>query len=86
MGNSGTPELFQEDSSQQTYHFASNECLDGSVMRKAIQATGIPKVYEWLGYNCQAYIDTVKAKYEELKQNMNAGICSNPTTNAPIQP
>ena len=75
MGSEGQPELFREDVDNQTYHFASDECLDGSLMRRAVMTTGIPQAYAWLGYNCQAYIDSVREKYGELKANVFGGIC-----------
>lgn len=75
MGSSGQAELFSEDITNQTYHYGSKECFDGSLMRKAVQATGIPKAYQWLGYNCQSYIETVKAKYLEFRDGVLGGSC-----------
>lgn len=75
MGQNGAAELFQEDTSRRGYIFDNAPCLDGSIMRQAIQATGIPQAYRWLGYNCQAYAQNLKAKYEELLASLNPGMC-----------
>ena len=75
MGNDGAAELFQEDPASKTYHIKSSVCLDGSIMRKAIEATGIPKAYAWLGYNCQAYAQEVSSRYMELKEDFNSMLC-----------
>lgn len=75
-GEEGIAELFQEEPSAQTYHYSTKECLDGSAMRQAIEMTGIPKVYAWLGFNCQAYAQSVKQRYQQVKDSIAQNMCS----------
>lgn len=67
MGGEDGAELFEEKKRIEEYVIKDEySCLDGSLVRQAIADTGIPKIYEWLGYNCQRYVDDIRKRYEAL--------------------
>jgi hypothetical protein len=64
----GPQGLFSEDLEGQEY-LLNSACLDGSLMRQAIEDTKPPSPYLFLFKNCQTYIEGVLNRYQFLLQS-----------------
>lgn len=61
----GPQGLFSEDIERHEY-LLNSVCLDGSLMREAIQDTKPPSFYLFFFKNCQTYIENVLDRYYSL--------------------
>ena len=57
--------LFVENRADWDYRM-DDECLDGSVLRKAIAAVKTPPSYNFIRDNCQDFVERVRKEYRKL--------------------
>lgn len=62
-------ELFAEDVKRYNYSF-TDECYDGTIMRRAILETPEPQAYSFFGINCQTYVERVRSTYYSIKERL----------------
>lgn len=60
-------ELFAEDVDNYRYTY-TDECFDGTIMRRAILETPKPNGYSFFGINCQTYVERVRDAYYGIKK------------------
>lgn len=61
--------LFAEDVDEYRYTY-TDECYDGTIMRRAILETPEPAHYTFLGINCQTYVERVLGTYYFIKKGL----------------